>query len=78
MGAVTTMVLLGCGSEFGGRAFRSVVTGERLGFLDVFGEGAEAAIFGPPAALRRLALEAVRVAEDAERLDPCGRVEEGA
>lgn len=70
MGAARTTVVLGVATELQSRAYRSTVTGEQLALLDI-GDGAEVAIFGPPAALRRLALEAVRVAEDAEQLDTC-------
>jgi hypothetical protein len=68
MGAARTTVVLGLDTELQSRAYRSSVTGEQVSLLDI-GDGAEVAIFGPPAALRRLALEAVRVAEDAEQLD---------
>jgi hypothetical protein len=47
-------------------AFRSASTGEPVGWLEV-GEF-EVGLYGSPAALRRLALDAVRAAEDAEEL----------
>ena len=68
MGAARTTVVLGLDTELQSRAYRSSVSGEQVALVDI-GDGAEVAIFGPPAALRRLALEAVRVAEDAEQLD---------
>ncbi|MGA2928989.1 MAG: hypothetical protein ABSG43_23980 [Solirubrobacteraceae bacterium] len=55
MGAARTTVVLGFDSDLDGRAFRSVVRGEGVGLLVVLGEGAEVSMFGPPAALRRLA-----------------------
>ena len=49
-------------------AFRSTATGEPVGWLEV-GEW-EVGLYGSSAALRRLALDAVRAAEDAEELGP--------
>jgi hypothetical protein len=47
-------------------AFRSSSTGEPLGWLDV--GDMEVGFYGSPRALRRLALDAVRAAENAEEL----------
>jgi hypothetical protein len=47
-------------------AFRAT-TGDAVAWLEV-GDRSEVAIHGSPAALRRVALEAVRAAEDAELL----------
>ena len=49
------------------RPYISSTSGRPVAALDV-GES-EVAVFGSPSALRRLALEAVRAAEDAEELD---------
>ena len=51
-------------------AFRSAATGEPVGWLEV-GEF-EVGLYGSPAALRRLALDAVRAAENAEELGRSG------
>jgi hypothetical protein len=68
MGAVRTTVFVGLDLELGSRAYRSGVSGEAVASL-VIGDAGEVALFGSPAGLRRLALEAVRAAEDAEQLD---------
>jgi hypothetical protein len=57
-------------------AFRSSWTGEPVGWLEV-GEF-ELGLYGSPAALRRLALDAVRAAEDAEELGRCEPVRSAA
>ena len=56
-------------------AFRSAA-GEPVGWLEV-GEF-EVGLYGSPAALRRLALDAVRAAEDAEELGRCEPVRAAA